>query len=198
MRHSSTILIAAALLVGTAGVRGWQTTGPATASGQTAPAAQPSAAAGKKAYDEYCAGCHGTRAQGAAKAGVLISIIQEQGGRQPPDLTDAQWDHGSSDEAIFGVIKKGVPPTMMAGYDGRLPDATIRDVIRYLRALASHETVEAAPATTTPIAPREVLTLSDYVEMPVTGDPNGELTRGLLARVNFLRDEPGGRRFFVN
>src|SRR6185436_6694806 len=23
-------------------------------------------------------------------------------------------------------------------------------------------------------------------------------TRGLLARVNFLRDEPGGRRFFVN
>ena len=34
--------------------------------------------------------------------------------------------------------------------------------------------------------------------MPITGEPSGELTRGLLARVNFLRDEPGGRRFFVN
>jgi hypothetical protein len=34
--------------------------------------------------------------------------------------------------------------------------------------------------------------------MPITGDPGGENTRGELARVNFLRDEPGGRRFFVN
>ena len=34
--------------------------------------------------------------------------------------------------------------------------------------------------------------------MPITGDLDGENTRGLLARVNFLRDEPGGRRFFVN
>ena len=34
--------------------------------------------------------------------------------------------------------------------------------------------------------------------MPITGDPGGEHTRGQLARVNFLRDEPGGRRFFVN
>ena len=28
--------------------------------------------------------CHGNMAQGAEKAGVLISIIQEQGGKQPP------------------------------------------------------------------------------------------------------------------
>ena len=34
--------------------------------------------------------------------------------------------------------------------------------------------------------------------MPITGDLDGENTRGELARVNFLRDEPGGRRFFVN
>ena len=34
--------------------------------------------------------------------------------------------------------------------------------------------------------------------MPITGDPAGENTRAELARVNFLRDEPGGRRFFVN
>ena len=34
--------------------------------------------------------------------------------------------------------------------------------------------------------------------MPITGELDGQNTRGLLARVNFLRDEPGGRRFFVN
>ena len=34
--------------------------------------------------------------------------------------------------------------------------------------------------------------------MPITGDLDGQNTRGQLARVNFLRDEPGGRRFFVN
>ena len=34
--------------------------------------------------------------------------------------------------------------------------------------------------------------------MPITGEIGGENTRGQLARVNFLRDEPGGRRFFVN
>ena len=34
--------------------------------------------------------------------------------------------------------------------------------------------------------------------MPITGELGGDLTRGLLARVNFLREEPGGRRFFVN
>src|SRR5687768_10971348 len=55
-----------------------------------------SLADGKKAYDENCAACHGPRAEGSVKAGVIISIIQEQGGKQPPDLTDAQFDHGST------------------------------------------------------------------------------------------------------
>jgi glucose/arabinose dehydrogenase len=34
--------------------------------------------------------------------------------------------------------------------------------------------------------------------MPITGEIGGDNTRGELARVNFLREEPGGRRFFVN
>src|SRR5215207_2610412 len=47
-------------------------------------------------------------------------------------------------------------------------------------------------------AARLALQLEDYVQMPITGELDGQNTRGLLARVNFLRDEPGGRRFFVN
>lgn len=158
-----------------------------------------SIAAGKRSFDANCAPCHGNLAQGAEKAGVLISIIQEQGGKQPPDLTDDKWDHGSTDGEIYSVIKKGVPPTMMAGWDGRIPDTEIWSIVNYLRALATNKdfalstTPAAAPAT-----PRQTLELADYVQMPITGEPGGENTRGELARVNFLRDEPGGRRFFVN
>ena len=95
-----------------------------------------SVAAGKKAYDANCAACHGNVAQGAVKAGATISIIEEQRGKQPPDLTDDQWDHGATDAEIYSVIKRGVPPTMMAGFDGRVPDNDIWNIVNYLRSLA--------------------------------------------------------------
>jgi mono/diheme cytochrome c family protein/glucose/arabinose dehydrogenase len=160
-----------------------------------------SISAGKAAYDLNCAACHGNRAQGAEKAGIVISIIQEQGGRQAPDLTDDQWDHGATDGEIFTVIKKGVPPTMMAGWDGRITDTEIWNIINYVHALAANENlaVTAAPAApAAPAVPRKTLELTDYIPMPITGELGGENTRGQLARVNFLRDEPGGKRFFVN
>ena len=47
-------------------------------------------------------------------------------------------------------------------------------------------------------APRLRLQMEDYAQLPITGELDGQNTRGQLARVNFLRDEPGGRRFFVN
>ena len=96
-----------------------------------------SVADGKRAYDTNCASCHGNRAQGAVRAGTTISIIEEQHGKQPPDLTDDQWDHGSSDADIFRVIKRGLPPTMMPGFDGRVSDQQIRSIVNYLRNLRS-------------------------------------------------------------
>jgi mono/diheme cytochrome c family protein len=157
-----------------------------------------SLAAGKRAYDTNCASCHGNRAQGAEKAGVVISIIAEQGGKQAPDLTDDAWDHGSTDSEIFTAIKRGVPPTMMAGWDGRISDTEIWSIVNYLRALADNRDVAVAPAATGDATPRGTLQLTDYVQMPITGEPGGDNTRGLLARVNFMREEPGGGRFFVN
>ena len=65
----------------------------------------------------------------------MISIIEEQHGKQPPDLTDDQWDHGSSDSEIFAVIKRGLPPTMMAGFDGRMSDEDIWNIVNYLRSV---------------------------------------------------------------
>ena len=49
-------------------------------------------------------------------------------------------------------------------------------------------------------APPLVLELKDYFVFPITGNPEGKgQTDGILARINSLREEPGGAtRFFVN
>ena len=95
-----------------------------------------SIAAGKRVYDANCAACHGNVGQGAVKAGTAISIIEEQGKKQAPDLTDAEWDHGSNDGEIHAVIKRGVPTTMMPGFDGRIGDNDIWNIVNYMRTLA--------------------------------------------------------------
>ena len=100
------------------------------------PATPASIAAGRKAYDATCSACHGNLAQGAVRARVTISIIEEQGGKQPPDLTDDQWDHGSSDGEIYAVTKRGLPPTMMPGFDGAISDTDVWNIVNYLRTLA--------------------------------------------------------------
>jgi mono/diheme cytochrome c family protein/glucose/arabinose dehydrogenase len=101
-------------------------------------AATPDAiAAGKRLYDASCAACHGNQAQGAVKAGITISILEEQRGKQPPDLTDDQWDHGSSDGQILTVIKRGLPPSMMPAFGGSLSDDDLWRIVTYLRSLQS-------------------------------------------------------------
>lgn len=39
---------------------------------------------------------------------------------------------------------------------------------------------------------------AEFAELPVTGRPNGENTMGQKARVSYMREEPGGRRFIVS
>jgi mono/diheme cytochrome c family protein len=169
---------------------------------QAVAGARPEALAdGKRLYDINCANCHGARAQGAVNAGFEISIITERGGKQPPDLTDPAWDHGSTDTEIVSVIKKGLPLGMMAPYEGRLSDVEIQNVVAYVRSLSSPQaTTPAAPAAATRASPatERTLELADYVELPVTGNGSADRVSGVLARGSIMRDEPGGQRFFVN
>jgi mono/diheme cytochrome c family protein len=91
-----------------------------------------SIAAGKKVFDTNCASCHGP----AGKGGVVLSVIEDQGGTQPPAFTEGKFTHGSTDGEIFATIKKGVGPQFfMAPWDGRIPDTDIWNTINYLRTL---------------------------------------------------------------
>ena len=56
----------------------------------------------------------------------------------------------------------------------------------------------ARPVAVQPPTKRLALELEDYAALPITADNTDQNTRAQLARVNYLRDEPGGRRFFVN
>jgi hypothetical protein len=74
--------------------------------------------------------------------GVDVLHVEGRGStNHPPDrvagMLRSQWDHGSTDSEIFTVIKRGIPPTMMAGYDGRIPDEDIWNIVNYLRTLRS-------------------------------------------------------------
>jgi mono/diheme cytochrome c family protein len=92
-----------------------------------------SIAAGQKQYQGLCAGCHGKDAKG----GIVISVIEDRGGNQPPDLTDEKWDHGSSDGEIFTVVKKGIGPEFfMAPWDGRVSDTEIWNMVNYIKSLS--------------------------------------------------------------
>jgi mono/diheme cytochrome c family protein len=196
--HAAIVVLVSAI-IGGSGLAGQNVKNPEAAKLRNPVASTTeSIAVGKRAYDVNCAACHGNMAQGSEKAGIVISIIQEQGLKQPPDLTDDAWDHGSTDGEIYAVIKKGVPPTMMAGWEGRISDNEMWSIVNYIRALAAKKTVTVAPTIAEDATPRRTLELTDYAQMPITGELGGENTRGQLARVNFLRDEPGGRRFFVN
>jgi mono/diheme cytochrome c family protein len=195
----ATLLALVAVILYGVGLAGQDVKNPEAAKLNNPVASTPeSLAVGKKAYDTNCAACHGNLAQGAVKAGIIISIIAEQGGKQPPDLTDDEWDHGSTDGEIYSVIKKGVPPTMMAGWDGRISDSEIWSIVDFIRAVATKREVTVATSAAADPIPHQKLELAEYVQMPITGDLGGENTRGQLSRVNFMRDEPGGRRFFVN
>jgi Cytochrome c. len=88
--------------------------------------------AGKKTFQILCASCHGADAKG----GLTISVIEDRGGKQPQDLTDDKWDHGSTDGEIFSVVKTGVPPDyFMAPWDGRISDAEIWNTVNYIKSL---------------------------------------------------------------
>jgi mono/diheme cytochrome c family protein len=87
-----------------------------------------SIAMGQAMFKKYCRFCHGDDAKGNGP--------QAPKDTHPPDLTDAKWDHGSSDADIFEVIKNGVGPKFdMKAYAMKMTDQDIWNVVNYVRSL---------------------------------------------------------------
>jgi len=90
--------------------------------------------AGKALYNKNCRHCHGLRAKGD---GPLAPKDPK-----PADLTDAKWDHGSSDGEIFAVIWNGAPTpaagkkeSEMKGMKGTLTEKDVWQVVNYIRSI---------------------------------------------------------------
>lgn len=91
------------------------------------PATPDSIAGGRRVYQRLCGRCHGAQGKGDGSAASSV---------QPPDLTDEQWDYGSSDGEIFSVIHDGTSVDM-EGYAQRISDTDIWNVVNYLRSIGA-------------------------------------------------------------
>ena len=89
-----------------------------------------SVAAGAVTYTKLCASCHGPTGQGDGKLAAATMAY----GSQPSDLTDAIWQHGSSDGEIFVTIRDGIGPDFsMDAFRSQLTDRDIWDLVNYLK-----------------------------------------------------------------
>ena len=84
--------------------------------------------AGAAVYKKYCAFCHGLTGKGD---GPLAPKDAD-----PSDLTDDDWDHGSTDGEIFAFIQAGGGPnSKMVAFKGKIPDQDMWHLINFLRTL---------------------------------------------------------------
>ena len=95
------------------------------------PANATSITAGRAVYAKNCRHCHGLRGKGD---GPLAPKNPK-----PADLTDATWDHGSSDGEIYTLILNGAPVPMseMKAMKGTLTPTQIWQVVNYIRSIGS-------------------------------------------------------------
>ncbi len=121
------------------------------ASAPTAPVAAPTAApAGnanqsaypapsekkdEKAEEKPDAKVSGAAVYGAQKCGLCHGPDGKGKVKDVPDFTDAAWQQKTSDAAMTEQIKKGMLPKMPA-YEGKVSDAEIKALIRYIRSFA--------------------------------------------------------------
>ena len=104
---------------------------PATAAAPTGP---PDPARGAELYAANCATCHGPRGDGDGPAAAALNP-------RPAKHSDGAVMNVLSDAFLFQVIQQGGPSVgksvMMAPWGGTLSDAQIRDIVAFVRTLAT-------------------------------------------------------------
>jgi mono/diheme cytochrome c family protein len=126
--HAGTIVLTAALAVAVTASAGAQGNPAAAKLKNPVKATPDSIKAGETAYGKYCKFCHGPEAKGN---GALAPK-----GTMPPDLTDAKWEHGSTDGEIFTNIKDGIGPKFdMKPMGAKIMDPDIWNIVNFLRSI---------------------------------------------------------------
>jgi len=113
--------------------------GPLLAAGDGgAPAAPPSTPesvrAGEAVFFEYCAGCHGRRADGRGPESLNLDP-------RPQNLRNAQFVRHLTDERLYTSISGGVRGTAMPAWELELAAAKRWNVIHYIRSLTADDTI---------------------------------------------------------
>lgn len=93
------------------------------------PATPASIKTGQGLYAKNCRQCHGIQGRGD---GPLAPSNP-----RPADLTDATWDHGSSDGELFTIVMKGAPApnSEMKPMEGLLSERDVWNLVNYIRSL---------------------------------------------------------------
>jgi mono/diheme cytochrome c family protein len=98
------------------------------------PAAAQDMAEGKKLYITYCSGCHGESGKGDGAAAASLPV-------KPTNHTDGVAMNQLPDRFLFEIISKGGQAVgkspFMPAWGNQLREKQIRDVIAYVRSLAS-------------------------------------------------------------
>jgi mono/diheme cytochrome c family protein len=91
-------------------------------------------AEGKKLYVTYCSGCHGESGIGDCPAAVSLPV-------KPANHSDGTVMNQIPDKTLSEIISKGGQAvgksSFMPGWGSQLNDKQIRDIIAYIRSLAT-------------------------------------------------------------
>ena len=91
---------------------------------------------GRSYYVQLCLPCHGASGRGDGEWAYRMTP-------RPADLTRRRT-RGRSDEALRAAISDGIAGTAMRGWEDRLSETQIRQVLGYTRHLGRIESVRAA------------------------------------------------------
>ena len=91
-------------------------------------------AEGKKLYVTYCSGCHGETGKGDGPAAVSLPV-------KPANHTDGTAMNQIPDKILSEIISKGGQAVgkspFMPGWGSQLNEKQIRDILAYVRSLAT-------------------------------------------------------------
>ena len=101
---------------------------------QAPPSTPLSVRAGEGVFFEYCAGCHGRRADGRGQQ--ALNLVPK-----PQNLRNAQFVKYLSSERMYTSISGGVRGTAMPSFEMILSPAKRWNVIHYIRSLTADDTI---------------------------------------------------------